>query len=162
MNWQDMLDPFQLTNSHVLGSMTDNDSSNYSMARELQSTLEDTRIEWPALRNHIPGIVHVIQLAVGAFMKNLSVKSRTKAWEAHERDQHCRENEGIDIGNIQRLRKQGNATINNVSAMRPGFAMIIEKAGISRYFESPDTDLHIAENAGCIDYADTWSAKQVD
>jgi len=28
-------------------------------------------------------------------------------------------------------------------------------------FESPETDPHIADNACCIDYADTWSSKQV-
>jgi len=48
-----------------------------------------------------------------------------------------------------------------VSAMRPGISKIIEQVRISRYFESPETDLHIAENACCIDYADTWSSKRV-
>jgi hypothetical protein len=81
--------------------------------------------------------------------------------EAHERDQQCGENESIDIGNSQTLRKQGNARINKVSAMRRGLAKIIEKVRISWYFESRETDLHIAENACCIDYADTWSSKQV-
>jgi len=41
------------------------------------------------------------------------------------------------------------------------FAKLIQKVCISRYFESPETDCHIAENASCIDYADTWSSKQV-
>jgi len=45
--------------------------------------------------------------------------------------------------------------------MRPGLAKIIEKVGVSRYFESCETDLHRAENACCIDYADTWSSKLV-
>jgi len=45
--------------------------------------------------------------------------------------------------------------------MRPGFAKIIEKVRISTFFESPGTDLHIAENDCCIDYADTWSSKHV-
>jgi hypothetical protein len=49
-----------------------------------------------------------------------------------------------------------------VSAMRPGLAKIIEKVCISWHFESPETDLHIAENACCIDHADTWSSKRVD
>jgi hypothetical protein len=34
--------------------------------------------------------------------------------------------------------------------MRPGFAKNIEKVCISRYFESPEIDLHIVENACCI------------
>jgi len=46
--------------------------------------------------------------------------------------------------------------------MKPGLAKIIEKVHISRYYESPETNLHIAENAGCITYADTWSSKLVD
>jgi len=45
--------------------------------------------------------------------------------------------------------------------MRPGLAKIIEKIRISTYFESAETDLHIAENACWIVYADTWSSKRV-
>jgi hypothetical protein len=61
----------------------------------------------------------------------------------------------------QRLRKEGNARINKVSAMRRGLAKIIEKVSISWYFESPKTGLHIEENASCIDYADALSSKRV-
>jgi hypothetical protein len=48
-----------------------------------------------------------------------------------------------------------------VLAMRPGLAKIIEKVHISWYFESSEADLHLAENACCINYANTWSPKQV-
>jgi hypothetical protein len=75
--------------------------------------------------------VYVIQLALGAFMSSLGVKDRTKSWEAHKRNQQFGENESIDIGKSQRLRKEGKARINKVSAMRPGFANIIEKVRIS-------------------------------
>ena len=81
--------------------------------------------------NHIPCMAHIIQLASGAFMSSLSVKGRTKSWEAHERDQQFGENESIDIGKSQRLRKEGNARINKVSAMKPGLAKIIAKVRIS-------------------------------
>jgi len=128
---KDVLDRFELTDSHLLGITTDNASSNYSMTRELQSTLEASGIEWPALRNHIPCMAHVIQLALGAFMSSLGVKGRTKSSESHERDQQFADNESIDIGKSQRLRKEGNPSINKVSAMRPGFAKIIEKVRIS-------------------------------
>jgi len=101
------------------------------MTRELQSTLEASGIKWPALRNHIPCMAHVIQLALGAFMSSLGVKGRTKSWEAHERDQQFGENESIDIGKSQKLRKEGNARINKVSAMKPDLAKIIEKVRIS-------------------------------
>jgi len=70
-------------------------------------------------------------------------------------------NESINIGRSQRLRQEGNARISKVSAMRPDLAKIIEKVRISGYFESPEIILHIAENGSCIDYADTWSSKQV-
>jgi hypothetical protein len=76
-------------------------------------------------------MAHVIQLALGSFMSGLGVKGRTKSWEAHERDQQFGENESIDIGKSQRLRKESNAGINKVSAMRPGLAKIIEKVCIS-------------------------------
>ena len=76
-------------------------------------------------------MAHVIQLALGAFMSSLGVKSRTKSWEAHECDQQFGENESIDIGKSQRLRKEGNARIDKVSAMRPGLAKIIQNIHIS-------------------------------
>jgi hypothetical protein len=76
-------------------------------------------------------MAHLIQLAVGAFMSSLSVKGRTKSWKAHEHDLQFGENESIDIGKIQRLRKEDNARINKVSALRPGLAKIIEKVRIS-------------------------------
>jgi len=126
-----VLDRFELTGGRLLGITTDNASSNYLMTRELQSTLEASGLEWPALRNHIPCMAHVIQLALGAFMSSLGVKDRTKSWEAHERDQQFGENESIHIGKSQRLRKEGNARINKVLAMKPGLAKIIEKVHIS-------------------------------
>jgi len=94
-------------------------------------------------------------------MSCLGEIGRTKSWEAHEHDQQYGENESIDIGKSERFRKEGNARINKVSAMRPGLAKIIEKVLISWDFESPETDHHIAENACCINYADTWSPKRV-
>jgi hypothetical protein len=100
------------------------------MTCELQSTLEASGIELLALRNHIPCMAHVIQLALGAFMSSLGVKGRTKSWEAHQRNQQFGENESTDIGKSQRLRKEGNARINKVSAMKPGLAKIIEKVCI--------------------------------
>jgi hypothetical protein len=126
-----VLDRFELTHGCLLGMTTDNASSNYSMTRKQQSTLEASGIEWPALRNHIPCMADVIHLALGAFMSCFSVKHRTNYWEAQERDQQFGENESIDIGKSQRLRKEGNARINKVLAMRPGLAKIIEKVRIS-------------------------------
>ena len=101
------------------------------MTCELQSTLEASGIEWSALRNHIPCMAHVIQLALGVFTSRLSVKGRTKSWQAHERNQQFGENESIDIGKSLRLRKDGNARINLVSGIRPGLAKIFEKVPIS-------------------------------
>jgi len=141
--------------------IADNTSSNYSMTRELQSTLQATGIEWPALGNHIPCMAHVIELALGAFMSSLGVKGCTKSWEAHERDQQFGENAITHIGKSQRLRKAGNARINEVSAMKPGLPKIIEKVRISRYSENSKTDHRIAANASCVDYIDTWSSKWV-
>jgi hypothetical protein len=101
------------------------------MTRELQSTLEASGIEWPVLRNHIPCMAYAIQLALGAFMSSLGVKGHTKTSKAHEPDQQFGESESIDIGKSQRLRKEDNARINKLSAMRPGLAKIIEKVHIS-------------------------------
>jgi len=126
-----VLDSFELTDSQLLVIMNVNASSNHSMTRKLLSTLEASAIKWPALRNHIPCMAHVIQLAFGAFMSSLGAKGRTKSCAAHERNQQFGENESIDIAKSHRLRKEGNATINEVSAMKPGLAKIIEKLRIS-------------------------------
>jgi len=122
-----VLDRVDLTDRRLLGIMTDNAASNYSMTRKLQSTLEASGIEWPALRNHIPCMVQVIQLALVAFMSSLGVKGHTKSWEAHKSDQQFGEIESIDIGKSQRLQKERNARIDKVSAMRPGLAKKLRK-----------------------------------
>jgi len=103
-------------------------------------------------------MAHFIQVALGAFMSTVGVKGSTKSWEAHERDQLFGQNESIAIRKSQWLRQEGNARINKVSAMKPGIATIIQKESISRYFGSAETGLHIAGNAYCIDYANTWSS----
>ena len=79
----DVLDCFQLPDGRLLGIINDNASSNYSITRELQSTLEASAIKWPALRNHTACMAKIIQLASGAFLSSLGVKGRTKYWEAH-------------------------------------------------------------------------------
>jgi len=122
---------FELTDGHLLGITTDDASLNYSMTRELQSTLDASGTEWPALRNHIPCMAHVILLALGAFMRSLSEQGRTKSREAHEHNQQFGENKSIHNGKSQRLRNEGKARINNVLAMRPGLPKIIEKVRIS-------------------------------
>jgi hypothetical protein len=126
-----MLDRFELTNGCFFGITTDIASSNYSMTRELQSTIKAFEIEWAALRNHIPCMAHAIQLAVGEFLCSLGINGRTKSWEAQVYDQQFGENENIDIGRSRRLGTQCNAGINKVSAMSPGLAKIIEKVCIS-------------------------------
>jgi len=65
------------------------------------------------------------------------------------------------LGRVKDFQKEGNARINKVSVVRPGLAKIIEKVRISTYYESAETDLHIAEYACCFDYADTWTSKRV-
>jgi len=126
-----VLDCFELTDSRLVGFPTDNAFSNYSMTCELQYTLEASGNEWPALKTHMPCMAHVIQLALGASMSSLRIKGHTKSWDSHECDQQFGENERMDFGKSQRLRKEGNATINKVSTMRPGLAKIIEKVCIS-------------------------------
>jgi len=111
---KEVLDCFGLTDGHLLAITTDNASSDYSMTWEQQSTLQCSGIEWPALRNHILHMAHVIQLALGAFMSTQGVEGHTNSWEAHERNQQFGENESTGNGKSQRLRKEGNARINKV------------------------------------------------
>jgi len=128
---KDIFSRFELTDGHLLEVVTVTAYLNYSIARELQFTPEASGIEWPALGNHIPFIAHLLPLALSAFLSGLGIKGRTICWEAHERDQPFEENESIDIGKCQRLRKEGNARIINVLAMTPGVTKIIENVLIS-------------------------------
>jgi hypothetical protein len=50
---KDVLDRLKLTDNLLLGITINKVSSHYSMACELQSTLEDCRIEGPAYWNNI-------------------------------------------------------------------------------------------------------------
>jgi hypothetical protein len=84
---KDVLDPVEPTDGCLLGITMDNASSNHLMTHKLQSTLQDSGIKWPALRNHIPCMAHIIQLALGALIGSPSVKGHTKSSEAHERNQ---------------------------------------------------------------------------
>jgi hypothetical protein len=126
-----VLHHFELTDGRLLGITTNIAFSNYLMTHVLQSTLESSGIEWPALRNPIPCMVHIIWLALGAFLSSLGVKGRIKSWKAHECDEQFGENESLDIGKSQRLRKERNARINQVLAMRTGLAKICNKVCIS-------------------------------
>jgi len=131
------------------------------MTCELQSTLHATGIQWPALRNPIPCMPHVIQHAFGAFISRHSVLCGKKSWEAYVCDQQYSGDEIIHIGQRQTLQKEGNAGINNFSAMRPGLAQIIGKVDISSIFPSPEPDLDRPENGCHNGYVDTWSSKRV-
>jgi len=106
MHLRGVLARFELANGRLLGITTNNPSSNYSMTPELKSTLEASRINWPEIRNHIPCIAHVIQLAPGAFMHSLGAKVHTKSSEAHERNMHIEGYEIIDIGNSKDFEKR--------------------------------------------------------
>jgi len=52
---------------------------------------------------------HVIQLALGAFMSRLGGIGHIEFWESHECNQQSGEDESIDIGESQRLGREGNA-----------------------------------------------------
>jgi len=131
------------------------------MTRKSQSSLEASEIEWLALRNHTPCMAHIIQHGLGTFLYSLGVKGCIKSCEAHERVQQFRENENTEIAKCQRLRKECNAWINKVSAMKPGLPMIIGKVPISTYFEYPKTNLHKSESMCCIVCTGTWLSKRV-
>jgi hypothetical protein len=117
-------------------------------------------MERPALRNHIPHMVHVILLAIDGPMSSVSVERRTKSSEVLECSAVWRE-WIIANGKRQTLRNKGDTRINKVSAMRPGLVKLMKKVRLAGYFESPDSDVHITENACCVTYDDNWSPKLV-
>ena len=111
---------FGLHNGRVLGITTDNATSNYAMARELQKSLKTMEVEWSAAQNHIPCMAHVIQLALSAFMQSLGVKGRSKSWEEGVRDTLTEDGKG-------RKGKVGCGRIKKIMEMPAGFSKIIEK-----------------------------------
>jgi hypothetical protein len=131
VHWKNVLDRFEHTDGQLGSIPTHNAFANFLMTPALQSSLEASGIECPALRNHISCMAYVIQLALGAFIISLGVLLHTKSWEAPECHQQFGENESIDIRKSQSLRKEVNARISKVLAMRPGLAKIIEKVCIS-------------------------------
>jgi len=68
---KEVLDRFELTDGYLLGITTGQASSNPGMTCELQTILEISGPELPALRNLIPCLAHVVQLALGAFIRSL-------------------------------------------------------------------------------------------
>jgi hypothetical protein len=87
VHWNEVIDHFEHTNSPLQRITTDNGSSNWSMTSKLQSTLEASGLKWPAFRNDVPHLAHVIQLGIGAFLTSLGVQGCTMSLEAHEHNQ---------------------------------------------------------------------------
>jgi hypothetical protein len=56
---------------------------------------------------------------------------------------------------------EGNARINEVLAMKPDFAKIIENEHMSGNSDYPQTNLHLGVTTSCLNYADTWLLKPV-
>jgi len=73
----------------------------------------------------------IIHLALGACMSSLGVTGRAKSSGSPECDHQFGENESTNNGKSQKPRHEGNASINKVSAMKPGLPKIIEKVRIS-------------------------------
>jgi hypothetical protein len=106
-------------------------------------------------------MVNKLEMAFGVIMSSLRIKGCTKSWEAHDHDLQFGKKEIKEFGKSPRLRKEYNARINILSAMRPGLAKIIEKVCIAGDFETPESAINIAENACPIHYADSWLSKHV-
>jgi len=84
MHLKKIVNHSKVTNKRLLGIVTDNASSDYSMTLAQQSTLDASVILYNTIGNYIPYMAHVIQLALGAFMSSLGVKGRTKSLVSHE------------------------------------------------------------------------------
>jgi hypothetical protein len=75
------------------------------------------------------------------------MKDSTKSSDAHECDHQFGENSNIAIGMSQIQQNEDDVWLNIVSAMTPHSPKLIQNVLMSRQSESPDIDLHIAENA---------------
>jgi hypothetical protein len=62
---KDVFEGFVLPDCRLIVITTDNVSSNYSLTREIPTTIEASGIELLGMGIHISCMVHVIQLALG-------------------------------------------------------------------------------------------------
>ena len=105
---------YEIDDGRLLGITTDNASSNYVTSACLQNALEIVGVTWPAANNHMPCIAHVIQLSLGAFMKELKITGRESYYQEEERDQLKKD-------------KKGRSRIERFNDMPRGFKKIVEK-----------------------------------
>ena len=74
----DVLHRYMIDDGRLLGITTDNASSNFTTSDSLQAALNLIGVKWSAWNNHMPCMAHVIQLSLGAFMKELKIGGREK------------------------------------------------------------------------------------
>jgi len=84
------------------------------MTHELELMLQASGIKWAALRNHIPCLAHIIQLAIGAFISTLGVQGHTKSRESRDHNHQFGVNVSRNSGKCQSVQKEGNAGIDKV------------------------------------------------
>lgn len=109
-----VLTRYEIDDGRLLGITTDNASSNYVTSACLQDALAIVGVIWPAANNHMPCMAHVIQLSLGAFMKELKITGRESYYQEEERDQLKKD-------------RQGNSRIQKFIDMPRGFKKIVEK-----------------------------------
>ena len=81
-------------------------------------------VDWSAAQNHVPCMVHVIQLALAAFMKSLGIQGRNRSWEDSIRDASTNK-QGAKS-------KMGSFRIAKIGSLKVGFNKIIETVSSGR------------------------------
>jgi len=71
------------------------------MTCELHSTFEASGIEWPALRNHIACMAHVIHLALGAFMSSIGAKAPTNHGKSMNAFSNMKQMKALTSGRVK-------------------------------------------------------------
>lgn len=110
----DVLHRYKIDDGRLLGITTDNASSNFTTSDSLQAALKIVGVKWSAFNNHMPCMAHVIQLSLGAFMKELKITGRAKFYA----EQAFRQEE-TEQGKKSKIQK--------FLELPKGFAKIVEK-----------------------------------
>ena len=106
---EEVLNRYQIAD-RLLGFTSDNASNNTTLSKALTSALECLSIHWDCESYHIPCMAHVIQLILGAFMKELRIKIKDEKMPAGFKDTY--------INKVMGLEKGFGKTVEKVSTLR--------------------------------------------
>jgi hypothetical protein len=89
----------------LLGFTTDSASNNKTLSKTLAEALGMLSIDWEPEKYHIPCMAHVVQLILGAFMKELKIKVKEEKMPSGFKDTYIDKIRNMDRGFYKTVEK---------------------------------------------------------